>query len=172
MAKEPAVEEEGADEAAPKKSSKKLIIIIAAVVLLLGGGAAAFFLMGGDDHAEEGEHAAEEAHAAVEHADPVFVKLETFTLNLNPEEGDRYLQVDITLNAGAQTDADTLDKYMPQVRNRVLLILTSKLPSEISDMEGKQALSEEITEEINEPYSEGGEPLTVTEAFFTSFVIQ
>lgn len=171
MAQEPEVEEEGAEEAAPKKSNKKLIIIIAAVVLLIGGGAAAFLLMGGD-HAEDGEHAAEEEHAAVEHTDPVFVKLDTFTLNLNPEEGDRYLQVDITLNAGAQSDADTLDKYMPQVRNRVLLILTSKLPSEISDMEGKQALSEEITQQINEPYSEGSEPLTVTEAFFTSFVIQ
>jgi flagellar FliL protein len=165
MAQEPEVEEEGAEEAAPKKSNKKLIIIIAAVVLLIGGGAATFLLMGGD-------HAAEEEHAAVEHTDPVFVKLETFTLNLNPEEGDRYLQVDITLNAGAQSDADTLDKYMPQVRNRVLLILTSKLPSEISDIEGKQALSEEITQQINEPYSEGSEPLTVTEAFFTSFVIQ
>lgn len=171
MAQEPEVEEEGAEEAAPKKSNKKLIIIIAAVVLLIGGGAAAFLLMGGD-HAEDGEHAAEEEHAAVEHTDPVFVKLDTFTLNLNPEEGDRYLQVDITLNAGAQSDADILDKYMPQVRNRVLLILTSKLPSEISDMEGKQALSEEITQQINEPYSEGSEPLTVTEAFFTSFVIQ
>ena len=171
MAQEPEVEEEGAEEAAPKKSNKKLIIIIAAVVLLIGAGAAAFLLMGGD-HAEDGEHAAEEEHAAVEHTDPVFVKLETFTLNLNPEEGDRYLQVDITLNAGAQSDADTLDKYMPQVRNRVLLILTSKLPSEISDMEGKQALSEEITQQINEPYSEGSEALTVTEAFFTSFVIQ
>jgi flagellar FliL protein len=165
MAQEPEVEEEGAEEAAPKKSNKKLIIIIAAVVLLIGGGAATFLLMGGD-------HAAEEEHAAIEHTDPVFVKLETFTLNLNPEEGDRYLQVDITLNAGAQSDADTLDKYMPQVRNRVLLILTSKLPSEISDIEGKQALSEEITQQINEPYSEGSEPLTVTEAFFTSFVIQ
>jgi len=171
MAQEPEVEEEGAEEAAPKKSNKKLIIIIAAVVLLIGGGAAAFLLMGGN-HAEDGEHSAKEEHATVEHADPVFVKLETFTLNLNPEEGDRYLQVDITLNAGAQSDADTLDKYMPQVRNRVLLILTSKLPSEISDIEGKQALSEEIAQQINEPYSKGSEPLTVTEAFFTSFVIQ
>lgn len=169
MAQE-AVVEESAEEA-PKKSNKKLIIIIAAVVVLIGGGIGAWLMMGGksDEHAEgeEGEHKEE-----VVMTEPVFVELETFTVNLNPEEGEKYLQVDITLNASAQHDADAVDKRMPQVRNRVLMILTSKLASEISDMEGKQLLSEEITESVNEPYSEGAEPLTFTEAFFTSFVIQ
>ena len=169
MAQEPQVEEESAEVPA-KKSNKKLIIIVAAVVLLLGGGVAAWLLMG-SKHAE-GDAAAEEKHAAPEVKAPVFVKLDTFTVNLNPEEGDKYLQVDITLNASDKTDAETLEQYMPQVRNRVLMILTSKLASEISDMEGKQALGEEITEHINEPYNEGAEPLAVKETFFTSFVIQ
>jgi len=173
MAQEPEVEEEGAEEAAPKKSSKKLIIIIAVVALvLIGGGVAAWLLMG-DKPAEDGEHAAaEEEHKAVEASDPVFVKLDTFTVNLNPEEGDKYLQVDITLNASDALIAGEIEKRMPQVRNRILMILTSKLASEISDMEGKKFLGEEITESINEPYSEGAEPLTVAETFFTSFVIQ
>jgi len=173
MAQEPEVAEEVAEdgaEAAPKKSKKKLIIIIAVVVLLIGGGVGGWLMMsGGDDHGEgeEGEH--EEEVVATE---PVFVELDTFTLNLSPEEGDKYLQVDITLNASEQSDADAVEKRMPQVRNRILMILTSKLASEISDMEGKQMLSEEIVASINEPYSEGAKPLTFTEAFFTSFVIQ
>ncbi len=170
MAQEPEVEEEGAEEPAPKKSNKKLIIIIAVVsLLLIGGGVAGFLMMGGEP--AEGEHAAEEAEAE-KPKDPVFVKLDTFTVNLNPEEGEKFLQVDITLNASGAHDADEIEKRMPQVKNRILMILTSKLASEISDMEGKQMLAEEITESVNEPYSEGGEPLTVTEAFFTSFVIQ
>lgn len=171
MAQQPEVEEVAEEGAAPKKSNKKLIIIIAAVVILLGGGVAAWLLTSGGHDAEEGEHAAEEKHAAEPKA-PVFVKLDTFTVNLNPEEGDKYLQVDITLNATEKADADMLEQYMPQVRNRVLMILTSKLASEISDMEGKQILGQELTEHINEPYSEGAQPLTVKEAFFTSFVIQ
>jgi len=170
MAQQAEVEEVAEEGAAPKKSNKKLIIIIAVVVLLLGGGVAAWLLLSGG-HAEEGEHAAEEKPAA-EATAPVFVKLDTFTVNLNPEEGDKYLQVDITLNASEKTDADMLEQYMPQVRNRVLMILTSKLASEISDMEGKQILGQELTEHINEPYSEGAQPLTVKETFFTSFVIQ
>lgn len=170
MAQEPEVKEEGAEEA-PKKSKKKLIIIIAAVVVLLGGGVAAWLLMSGksDEHAEGAEA---EKHAEVVATEPVFVKLDTFTVNLNPEEGEKYLQVDITLNATDKNDADQIEKHMPQVRNRVLMILTSKLASEISSMEGKKELSVELAEHINEPYSEGAEPLKITEAFFTSFVIQ
>lgn len=170
MAQEPVVQEEGAEEAAPKKSNKKLIIIIAAVVLLIGAGVGGWLMMsGGDEHAEgeEGEHKEE-----VVVKEPVFVKLDTFTVNLNPEEGDKYLQVDITLNASSSDEAGVIEKQMPQVRNRVLMILTSKLASEISDMDGKKMLGEELVEEINEPYAEGADPLEVSEAFFTSFVIQ
>lgn len=170
MAQQPEVEEVAEEGAAPKKSNKKLIIIIAAVVLLVGGGVAAWLLTSGG-HAEGEGAVAKEKHEA-ESTVPVFVKLDTFTVNLNPEEGDKYLQVDITLNASKKTDEEILAQYMPQVRNRVLMILTSKLASEISDMEGKQALGQELTEHINEPYTEGAEPLTVKEAFFTSFVIQ
>ncbi len=172
MAEQPIVQEAGAEEAAPKKSKKKLIIIIVAVAVLLIGGGVAAWLMMGDKPAEDGEHAEAEAHEAAPITEPVFVKLDTFTVNLNPEEGEKYLQVDITLNATDAHDAEVLNKFMPQVRNRILMVLTSKLPSEIADMDGKKTLSAEITEQVNEPYSEGGKPLKFSEAFFTSFVIQ
>jgi len=169
MAQEPVVQEEGAEEEAPKKSNKKLIIIIAAVVILLGGGVGAWLLMsGGSDEHAEGEEAKEEVVAK----EPVFVELETFTLNLNPDEGERFLQVDITLNASSSAEASIIEAKMPQVRNRILMILTDKVASEISDMEGKQLLSEELVEQVNEPYGAGAEPLNVQEALFTSFVIQ
>ncbi|MEE9332034.1 MAG: flagellar basal body-associated protein FliL [Methylophilaceae bacterium] len=170
MAQEPEVAEEVAEEA-PKKSKKKLIIIIVAALVLIGGGLAAWLLMGGesDDHGEDGEA---EQHEEVVVKEPIFIKLDTFTVNLNPDEGEKFLQVDITLNTTESHDADHIEKYMPQVRNRVLMILTSKLASEISSMEGKEALSEELTEQVNEPYGEGSEPLSIAEVFFTSFVIQ
>ncbi len=172
MAEQPEVLEAGVEEATPKKSNKKLIIIIIAVAVVLIGGGVAAWLMMGDKSAEEGEHAEAEAHEEVPISEPVFVKLDTFTVNLNPEEGEKYLQVDITLNATDANDAEVLEKFMPQVRNRILMVLTSKLPSEITDMDGKKTLSAEITEQINEPYVEGGKPLKFSEAFFTSFVIQ
>ncbi|HQO15559.1 MAG TPA: flagellar basal body-associated protein FliL, partial [Methylotenera sp.] len=64
-----------AAEAAPK-SKKKLIIIIAAVLLLAGGGGAAWFFT-----QSKADHKKEVKHEEVEKA-PVFVTLETFTVNL------------------------------------------------------------------------------------------
>lgn len=169
MAQDPKTE---AGAEAPKKSSKKLIIIIAAVVTLVaGGGGAAFFLMKGkSDHKKE---AAEEAAEEVEHAvDPVYLKMDTFTLNLNPEDGEKYLQVDITISASNQEEADLLTKNMPMVKNRVVMLLTSKKAGEISTPEGKEALAKELTAKLNEPFAEKGKPQKISSVLFTSFVIQ
>lgn len=169
MAQAPVVEEVGdADSATPKKSKKKLIIIIAAVLLLIGGaGAGWYFMSHKANHGAKVEAKKEEAPK-----EPIFVKLETFTVNLNPDDGEKYLQVDITLNASDKPEADLLTVHMPQVRNRVLMLLTSKTATEISSMEGKQALSDELTKEINKPYAKGEKPLNLGGVFFTSFVIQ
>jgi len=165
MAQDPKAE---AGAEAPKKSSKKLIVIIAAVVALAaGGGGAAFFMMKGkSDHKKE---AAEE----VEHvADPVYLKMDTFTLNLNPEDGEKYLQVDITISASNQEEADLLTKNMPMVKNRIVLLLTSKKAGEISSAEGKEALAKELTAKLNEPFVAKGKPQKISGVLFTSFVIQ
>lgn len=165
MAQDPAVE-----ELSKKKSKKKLIVIIAATLVLLGGGggaAAWYFTQQKHGDKKEAKHE-EEAHPVA----PVFLTLETFTVNLSPEAGEQYLQVDITLNAADQPEADLIKLHMPQVRNRVLMLLTSKKASEISSVEGKRILSEEIAKQINEPFTQKGKPQKVSGVYFTSFVIQ
>lgn len=168
MAQDPKADAAAAE--APKKSSKKLIIIIAAVLILVaGGGGAAFFMMknkAADPHHKE--EVKEEEH----HADPIFVKLDTFTLNLIPEEGEKFLQVDVTINAETQADADVVNKNMPLVRNRIVMILSSKKPSEIASGEGKESLSKELLASLNTPYSEKAKPLKLLGVLFTSFVVQ
>ncbi len=168
MAQDPAVE---VSAEAPKKSKKKLIIILAAVLVLtgVGGGAAWYFMHQGADHAKETKEAPKENEA---HKEPAFVKLETFTVNLNPEDGEKYLQVDMTLNASSKEEADALEQHMPLVRNRVLMVLTSKKSSEISSMDGKKALGKELVTLVNQPFTAGAKPQKISDVFFTSFVIQ
>lgn len=168
MAQEPAVE---VSAEAPKNSKKKLIIILAAVFLLAGsGGAAWYFMHQGSSHGKDAKKEAEKEEAV--HVEPAFVKLETFTVNLSPEDGEKYLQVDITLSASGKEEAASIEEHMPLVRNRVLMVLTSKMASEISSMEGKKALSKEIAAQVNQPFSAGAKPQKVSDVFFTSFVIQ
>lgn len=153
-------------EVAPK-SKKKLIIIIAAVVLLAGGGGAGWFLthQKSDHKKEEAKHE-EPAHA------PVFVTLEAFTVNLQPDPDEKFLQTEISLQVASPEQEELLKAQMPAVRSRLLMLLTSKTASDISTSEGKQKLSDEIVAEVKKPFSKGAKPQEVTGVFFTSFVIQ
>ncbi len=126
---------------APKKKSKLPLIIILVVVLLAGAGAAWFFMMRGA--ADEEEH---ETQASTK--PPVFLPLDQFTVNLQPEESQQFLQVAMTLKVVDQTIADKIKAVMPEVRSRVLLLLSSKKPSQIGSLEGKGKLAEEIIHEI------------------------
>ncbi|WP_395401594.1 flagellar basal body-associated protein FliL [Pseudoduganella sp. UC29_106] len=163
-------------EAAPPVgggSKKKLVIILAIVLLVVlgGGGAAAFFMMkGGEDHAEEA--APKKNKKKKEAGPPVYVPVEPFTVNLQPENGEQYLQLAFTLQVGSLEEVELIKTNMPKVRSRILLLLSSKHASEINTPEGKQALSQEIMEQIKQPFDANGSPQDVTEVLFTSFIIQ
>lgn len=181
MAQDPkAKEPEAAAEAPPPKSKKKLIIIIVAVlVLLAGAGGGWFFMKSKEAHKKPAKPGQEEVQAEEEEsggghgaAGPVFLTLETFTVNLQPDPEEKFLQLDLSMQVKKPEEAEALKSQMPAIRNRLLLLLTSKQASQISTMEGKQELSNEILAEVNKPFTEHGKPQKVTGVFFTSFVIQ
>ncbi|MHB1677050.1 MAG: flagellar basal body-associated protein FliL [Sulfuriferula sp.] len=154
-------------EASAGKSKKNLLIIISAifVLLLAGGGAAAYFFM----------HKSGNTHGTVKREDskpPVFIPLDSFTVNLSPDEGDKFLQVALTLQVSSDKEADNIKTHMPQVRSRILLLLSSQKASVLLTEAGKNLLMKEIVAEINKPFDPAGDPQKVLGVFFTSFVIQ
>jgi flagellar FliL protein len=179
-----AKEEPAVEGAAPKKKGKMMIIIIAVVaVVLIGGGAAAFFLMQkpaaekkaahGDEEAaadEEGgdEEGGDEEHGDEEHA-PVYVKLEAFTLNL--ADGESYLQAEMQLLVADAKVGEKMNARLPEVRDALLRLLTSKTAEELSQPEGKDKLATEIQKQVNEVLgvkkSKG-----VKKVLFSAFIIQ
>ncbi|MFZ6753145.1 flagellar basal body-associated protein FliL [Undibacterium sp. Dicai25W] len=169
MAKAPAKAAPEHGDAAPAgKSKKKLIIIIAAAVLLLAGvgGGAAIFLSKKHSANKEKEQKVEPAKAAA------FLPLEPFTVNLQSEGGDKYLQVTMTLEVEGEEQANLIKANMPQVRSRLLLLLSSKEASEIISVEGKEKLVQEIIEKVSQPFAAKAEPQKIGAVYFTSFVIQ
>jgi flagellar protein FliL len=126
----------------PKPRKKRTLLYAMIAVLLLGGagGGAWFFMQGGD--------AADEPKPVVE-TPPVFFPLETFTVNLVPEYGDQYLQVEMTVKAVDQKTIDLIKARMPEVRNRVLLLLSSMRASQLTPVTGKRRLAEAVRAEIN-----------------------
>ncbi len=180
-----AKEEKPAEVAAPPKKSKKLLIIILAAVLLIvvaGGGAAFFLLKKGDEAADDEEVATEKEKPKKKKgekaAPPVYIAMDAFTVNLVPETGDQYLQVTINVEAEDAAVGETMKVHMPKLRNRIMLILSSKKASELASREGKEALAEEIRESIKgvigEPPAKGKKEAAgpVKEVLFTAFIIQ
>ena len=159
--------DENVEAPAPRKSSKKRIVVIGLLLLVLGiGGGSTWYFLGSSD---------EPAAAAKQEPPkpPVFLPMDQFTVNLQSESGtDQFLQVAFTLQLADPEQVELIKTYMPLVRSRLLLLLSSKKASEISGIDGKKKLSEEIIAQVKQPFLPQGAPQAVTGVFFTSFVIQ
>jgi len=153
-----------------KPKSKKMLFIIIGVVLALAltGGAAYYFLV-----VKAGDKSTESSKPKVPEIQ-VFVPLEIFTVNLRlePSEPQQYLQTMINLQVPSDEAAAALKGRMPELRNRILFILTNKKASEITSVEGKNALIAEITEQVQKPFSGSEAEQKITGVYFTSFIIQ
>lgn len=138
---EGAVAEGASAEGAPKaRSKKKLLLIVGGVlVLVLGGGAGWYFT--------KGSHSAEAK--APPPAPPKFMALEPFTVNLQNDGGDQYLQVGISLKFTAPELEEELKTHMPEIRSRLVFLLSSKHAAELGPMDGKKKLVKEIIAETN-----------------------
>lgn len=151
---------------AKKKKSKLKLIAVVLIIVLAIGGAAAFFTGG-----KKSKPSADEArHEAVK--PPVFIVMEPFTVNLQQEAADQFLQISMTVQVGDEKQVEEIKLYMPQVRSRVLLLLSGKKASDINTAEGKKKLADDITAQIRLPFIPGGKPQEVSNVYFTSFVIQ
>jgi hypothetical protein len=71
--------------------------------------------------------------------------LEMFTVNLVPQEGQpQYLQAGLTLKLGEHVKEATIRDKMPEIRDRILMVLSSKKASDVLPAEGKKKLAKEI----------------------------
>lgn len=180
--------------AAPAKSRAKLFIIIGVAVLVLAlvaGGVLLLLVKKNAGKAGEEAQAATPAPAATTAGSfdpknpPVFMPLEPFTVNLQPEGVEQYLQVVASLRVADAKTGDTIKLLMPQVRHEVLAYLASKKASEITTPGGREDLAEDLRDIVNEilgyvPPADskrvGQAPAAATgpviSVFFTQFIVQ
>ena len=156
-----------APPAAPRKKGK-LVVLLAVALLVLGGGAGAWWYLTQRGAAEAPSADAKSAPAKA----PIFVNLEPFTVNLLEENGDHYLQVAVVYQVSDDKVIEQIKTYMPVLRSRILLMLSSKRPSDISTPEGKSKLVGELVAAARESVPGQTPERGVTQAFLGAFVIQ
>lgn len=148
---------------AKPRSKRRMLALVAGLVLCLGGGAGgAWWLL-------QPQPAASAAAKPKPPEPPLFVELETFTVNL---AGERILQTTISLQVKQADDASQLKLYLPQVKSRLLLLLSSKAADELQTPAGKESLATEIATVLRKPYEKNLPPPVISGVFLTSFVIQ
>ena len=137
------VQTETAGAEGGKKKKGRIVIVVGVVVALAACGGAAWFLLGAGKKAEHAETVAVSTP-------PVFFTLDPFVVNLAGEV-QHYLQVGIDLKIADEHVKDQIKAHLPEIRNGVLLLLSSKQVDELASLEGKNQLRAEIREAVNQP---------------------
>lgn len=140
---------------------RKLIMLIAVVALgLAATAAAAYYYLG--SHTE----------APALPADPIFVALEPFTVNLQPNGRSRFLHVGLTLKVADAVSQGQVTQYLPEVRSRILTVLSNREADSLLTPEQKAQLASELLAALKQPFAPNLQPVKMSSVMFTTFMLQ
>ncbi|AUX73502.1 flagellar basal body-associated protein FliL [Erwinia pyrifoliae] len=118
------------------------------------------------------QNAGLQAEATV-HADPLYQSLNTFTVSLKPteNENDRVLFVGLSLRMADKQSLLTIEKFLPEYRSRLLILLAKSSYEELATHEGKQLLVEKIKHEVTKPLA-ANQSVKVADVLFNEFILR
>jgi len=161
------------DETTEKKS--KLPLIIAAVVLvvaLAGGGGWWYFQQQAKQQVAAAAEMAKNVPAAALVKKPVFLPLTKFVVSVPGDDRLHYLMMEMSLMSYSQDQLDTVQEYIPVVRNAVITLLSEQHYNDLSQpgvMKPLQlALRDAIQKAMNDMASSNG----IDQVLITKLVIQ
>jgi flagellar FliL protein len=154
-------------------SNKILVLLIGVLMVLMLGLGGGLFMMWNKLSAINAQTVAIASEQAGEEVSvpnsvgPIF-SLETFIVNLADQGGNRYLRVTMDLElANSEMEAE-ITQRLPQVRDSILMILPTKRFEDISTVQGKTTLRDEVLETLNGYLVQG----KITNIYFKEFVVQ
>ncbi|MBF0540866.1 MAG: flagellar basal body-associated FliL family protein [Nitrospirae bacterium] len=155
----------------PSKGKIKLIIIIAvAVIVLSAGGFLAFKMFLGGGHKDDKESSAK--HEEKTQSDvkllgaPLTMKMEPFIANLTDKH--RYVKISIDVEIVDKAYEATVTEKMPNLRDAIIILLSSKSSDTLGTIEGKLQLKDELLVRLNQVMDRE----IFKNIYFTDFVMQ
>jgi len=155
-----AAAEEGS-EAKPRKGKMKMIIIIAAILIVsLASGFAAYTMFIGKKSGQSAhEKSKEEAKVALIALDPMV---------LNLAEPNRFLKLSIQFELSDPTYQALANERVPQLRDAIIILISSKSFASIMTPEGKFQMKDELLLRANQAVGKD----VFKNLYFTEFVTQ
>lgn len=156
----------------PAKGSKTWFILVVLILVLGGGGFAAWSYLGKakPEQGQKAEATEKAREAARQEAAKEICPLDSFIVNLLDKStaAKRYLKVTMALEVAGEPSKVKVEKYKTQLRDTIILLLSSQGFQDISTVEGKLGLKQEVLSRVNQILGPG----TVSRIYFTEFVVQ
>ncbi|MDP3708540.1 MAG: flagellar basal body-associated protein FliL [Polaromonas sp.] len=150
----------------PKKSRTLRVVMFSLLALGLAGTAGAayyyYYLKSKPGSAQ----------AVIKVEAPIFLALEPFTVNLQPNGRSRFLHVAVTLKMTDSKSQSQVAQYLPEVRSRVLTVLSNRAADSLLTTEERALLADEIMGSLNQPFAANLPPQKIADVLFTTFMLQ
>ncbi|MEI9537333.1 flagellar basal body-associated FliL family protein [Enterobacter cancerogenus] len=107
------------------------------------------------------------------HVEPLYASMNTFTVSLKPtaNESDRVLYLGLSIRVAEQTSLTVLEKYLPEYRSRIFMLLTHQTYEDLATDEGKHHLITTIQNELNKPLA-FNQSIRVTDVLINEFILR
>jgi flagellar FliL protein len=167
-AKEPAKEEK--EERSPRKFPFKLLLLSGAIVLVGAAGFVGWSLYGQKIMPGGKEETKVSEPSERKNKPKIMLPMEPFIVNLLEKGGTtkRYLKVSLSFEVGTEDERGVIETHKTQLRDSILLLLSSQSMAEVSSMEGKLGLKQAILSRTNQVLGQA----LVNRIYFTEFVVQ
>ena len=160
-------------------NTKVIILIVVGVLVVIGGNVAlTVFLLGNNEPAQPavvaGDSPAAPAAAAApeQPAEPVYVRIDAFTVTFDDPNSARFLQIEAYVIVGSDEEERLIERHMPAMRSELVMLFASQTAEALSTASGKERLRMEALDAVREVFTErAGRPLA-TDFLFTKFVMQ
>ena len=155
--------------------SPKLFIILAVINMLVVLGVGGMMYVGakkknnepGIDDVIKGESEKLKEEEKTTEFIGKLVPLETFLVNISGSRGRKLVKMNMELEVTNAEVQEEIEKIKPKIRDYIIIITSSKTFAEISTKEGKDALRDEIKNQVNLFLTKG----QITKVYFTEFIL-
>lgn len=149
-------------------------LLLALVIIIVAAGAGAggyWYFLGRHAATPQQQHVVVEQPSVVQVKPPVYTDLKPFTVNLNDSEG-RMLYIGLSLQVGDDEAVKALTQHLPEVRNRILMMLSSQKAENLTTPQDKERLANEIRDALMAPFDTSAIAINVRQVLFTDFIVQ
>ena len=151
------------------RSKIGLLLVVLIIVVLASTGINVYYLT----QDRTAEPTAEAKPTPAPAPELIFVTIDPFTVNLQDGDYDsRLLYTGLSLKVGNAQTRKAIERNMPLIRNRLLLLLSEQNPREVTAVGGKQRLAEKILEQLKRPLDPTQPELIIHDVLFTEFIVQ